>query len=75
MAKEIFISYSRRDFDKVKAIKDQIEEGPADPKEQNDLGNRYYDGDGVPQDYAEAVKWYRKAAEKGNREAQYILNL
>ncbi len=22
-------------------------------------------GEGVPQDYAEAVKWYRKAAEQG----------
>jgi TPR repeat protein len=25
----------------------------------------YEDGLGVPQDYAEAVKWYRKAAEEG----------
>ena len=25
MAKEIFISYSRKDFDKVKAIKDEID--------------------------------------------------
>ena len=26
----------------------------------------YDKGQGVPQDYAEAVKWYRKAAEQGN---------
>ena len=27
-------------------------------------------GQGVPQDYAEAVKWYRKAAEQGNNDGQ-----
>jgi TPR repeat protein len=31
----------------------------------------YYYGNGVPQDYAEAVTWYRKAAGQGNREAEY----
>ena len=30
-------------------------------------------GQGVPQDYAEAVKWYRLAAEQGNADAQYNL--
>ena len=25
----------------------------------------YYNGEGVPQDYKEAVKWYTKAAEQG----------
>jgi hypothetical protein len=29
------------------------------------LENRYYNGEGVPQDYKEAVKWQRKAAEQG----------
>jgi len=29
-------------------------------------------GGGVPQDHAEAVNWYRKAAEQGNAEAQGI---
>jgi len=33
---------------------------------QDDLGWRYQNGLGVVQDYAEAVKWYRKAAEQGN---------
>ena len=32
-------------------------------------------GQGVPQDYAEAVKWYRKAAEQGNAEAQSNLGM
>ena len=30
----------------------------------------YRRGQGVPQDYAEAVKWYRLAAEQGDADAQ-----
>jgi len=30
----------------------------------------YYDGRGVPQDSAEAVRWYRLAAELGLAKAQ-----
>ena len=30
----------------------------------------YANGRGVPQDYAEAAKWYRKAADQGNAYAQ-----
>ncbi len=30
---------------------------------------------GVPQDYAEAAKWYRRAAEQGERLAQYNLGI
>ena len=37
---------------------------------QNNLGNCYYYGEGVEQDYQKAVEWYRKAAEQGNAEAQ-----
>lgn len=40
---------------------------------QNNLGNRYCNGEGVPQDFAEAVKWYRKSAEQGYGLAQYWL--
>jgi TPR repeat protein len=36
-------------------------------------GEKYYFGQGVPQDYAEAVRWYRKAAEQNHAEAQYAL--
>jgi len=32
---------------------------------QNNLGAMYFDGRGVPQDDAEAVKWYRLAAAQG----------
>ena len=37
---------------------------------QNSLGDCYYNGIGVEQDYAEAVKWYRKSAEQGHLVAQ-----
>ena len=39
----------------------------------NNLGIIYSNGQGVKQDYAEAVKWWRKAAEQGYAEAQYNL--
>jgi len=35
----------------------------------------YRKGDGVQQDYAEAAKWYRKAAEQGVAHAQYNLGI
>ena len=37
-----------------------------DAEAQTSLGLMYDNGKGVPQDYAEAVKWYRKAAEQGH---------
>jgi len=37
------------------------------------LGGIYYNGEGVPQDYAEAVKWFRKDAKQGEVYAQYNL--
>jgi TPR repeat protein len=33
---------------------------------QVDVGLAYYSGQGAPQDYAEALKWFRKAADAGN---------
>jgi uncharacterized protein len=34
----------------------------------------YYGGEGVPQDYAEAIKWWKLAAKQGHEEAQYNLD-
>jgi TPR repeat protein len=53
-------------------IRTKAEQGNAEA--QYNLGKMYYDGDGVPQDSAEAVKWYRKAAEQGYAEAQSNLS-
>ena len=46
---------------------------PDYPKAQNRIGIMYSHGKGVPQDYAEAVMWYRKAAEQGYAKAQWNL--
>jgi TPR repeat protein len=35
----------------------------------------YDNGRGVPQDYAEAVNWYRKAADQSDALAQYNLGM
>ena len=43
------------------------------PAVQNRLGNMYEFGEGVERDYAEAVKWYRRAAEQGYALGQYCL--
>jgi hypothetical protein len=44
-----------------------------DAKAQYFLGASYYIGQGVAQDYKEAVKWLTKAAEQGNARGQYNL--
>ena len=46
-----------------------------DAELQFSLGVMYEHGEGVRQDYAEAVRWYRKAAEQGYAEAQNNLGL
>jgi TPR repeat protein len=40
---------------------------------QYNLGAMYTKGLGVPQDYAEALKWYRQAANQGDAAAQAAL--
>ena len=46
-----------------------------DTEAQFNLGVMYAKGIGVPQDYAQAVQWYRKAAEQGEIEAQFALGV
>ncbi|MGB8261911.1 MAG: serine/threonine-protein kinase [Terracidiphilus sp.] len=48
-------------------------EAPEDAAAQNRLGLKYRDGDGVEQDYAEAARWFRKAAELGDADGQVNL--
>ena len=51
-----------------KELKTRAEKGDADA--QYALGSCYDSGRGVPQDYTEAVKWFHKAAEQGEAQAQ-----
>jgi hypothetical protein len=51
----------------------QARAAEGNPDAQLVLGMIYGRGDDVPQDYAEAFKWFSKAAEQGNSHAQYLL--
>ena len=51
----------------MKWFKRSAEQGNA--RAQNNLGECYRDGDGVEQNYKEAVAWFKKAVEKENIEA------
>jgi len=46
----------------------RAEQGDAEAEAK--LGSMYSHGLGVPQDYAEALRWYRKAADQGEAEAE-----
>ncbi len=52
-------------------IKTKAEKG--DAQAESILGYRYSEGKGVKQDYAEAVKWLRKATDQGDAAAQFNL--
>src|SRR5215470_9401223 len=58
------------DYKIVRPLADQ-----GDARAENQLGNMYFIGSDVPQDCAEAVNWYRKAAEQGYALAQFHLGL
>jgi TPR repeat protein len=57
----------------IDALRARAEQG--DVEAQNNLGLMYDNGEGVPQDYAEVVRWYRLAAEQGLASAQFNLGL
>ena len=65
-----FQSAAASEFDEMKALADQ---GLA--AAQYNLALMYDNGEGVPENDAEAVKWYRKAADQGHSGAQYNLGL
>ena len=46
-----------------------------DPEAIYDLGERFYDGRGLPRDYHQAAEWFAKAAEVGHIKAQTNLGL
>jgi hypothetical protein len=49
--------------------------GQGNAEAQFGLGAMYHNGQGVTQNYNQAVLWYRKAANQGNAEAQFNLGL
>jgi|TARA_B110000967_G_scaffold6241_1_gene6254 TPR repeat protein len=63
-------AFASSEFDETMAAAKQ---GDADA--QFNLGIMYDIGEGVPENNAEAVKWYRKAADQGHAKAQFNLGL
>ena len=59
--------------DDLDTVRQAAEQG--DATAQFNLGFRYASGEGVPQDEAEAVRWYRLSADQGNAFAQYNLGV
>ncbi len=55
----------------VPAIRAKAEQGDAQAETQ--LGRLYAQGHGVPHDYGEAARWYRRAADQGDADAQTAL--
>ena len=65
-------AYKRGDYaTALRELRPLAEQG--DASAQRYVGYMYDNGQGVPQNDAEAVKWYRKAAEQGNAHAQHNL--
>ena len=53
----------------------RVKANAGDAVAQRALGGRYALGHGVPQGYAQAAAWDRKAAEQGDAMAQWVLGL
>ena len=53
------------DLQEIRALAEQ-----GDAIAQYNLGSMYATGDGVPEDRAEAARWFRLAAEQGLADAQ-----
>ena len=65
-------AYQKEDFKTaVTEFRSAAEAG--DPLAQFYLGECYFNGRGVPQDFAGGIEWYTKAAEQGQVEAQETL--
>ena len=69
-----FTAYSNKKADlRFNELKLAAAEGDAD--KQYELAKLYAEGEGVEQNWVEAVKWYRKAAEQGHDGAQFKVGL
>ncbi|MGA6993754.1 MAG: tetratricopeptide repeat protein [Candidatus Deferrimicrobiaceae bacterium] len=72
--KDAIASIERGDYEKAyRIIKPLAEQG--DAHAQCILATMYFNGQGFPQDYTGAAKWFRRAAGQGHAEAQHNLGL
>ncbi len=71
---EAWAAYERGDYTTAfRGFLGLAEQG--DAHAQFNLGLMYSDGEGVPQNYIESAKWYRRAAEQGDAHAQFNLGI
>ncbi len=61
---------STSEIDKLK-----LKATAGDSSSQNELGHKYYYGEGVQIDFTQAAKWYKLAAENGHCTAQFSLGV
>ena len=71
VADPLLADRSKPESGSLEAISVAAEGG--DAVAQVNLGFLYASGEGVPQNFAEAARWYRKAADQGHADAQYKL--
>jgi hypothetical protein len=65
------IAHQRMLVASANSVRAQAERG--DAKAELQLGHIYYHGEGLPQNYAEAFRWYSKAADQGAAKAEYAV--
>ena len=66
-------TFQAEPVEREKAERKAAEERAKKARKAFEFGRRYAKGDGVPQNNAKAVKWYRMAAEQGHASAQSSL--
>src|SRR6266581_7042258 len=71
---EMVAEYNRGDYATVVRKLLPLAQG-GDPRAQRNLGRMYFLGQGVPQDYALALTWFRRAADQGEAGAQFTVGV
>jgi len=64
------LSCSENDFQKTTRLAKS-----GDAEAQYNLGVMYFEGQDVPQNYTEAMKWFKKSADQGYAKAEFNLGL
>jgi TPR repeat protein len=68
---ELAAQQTKVDQKPIEEVRAKAEAG--DANSEDELGLRYYKGEGVAKDQVEAAKWFRKAAQKNLARAQFRL--
>jgi TPR repeat protein len=74
-ADEPYAAYHKGEYATALRLARLLAQDEDDPRAQSLMGLIYYRGQGAPQDYAEAAKWFRLAADHLDIDAQFHLGL